>query len=46
MQEVNVSKNSKSYDCTPHPSHGQIPLKLICEMSLVSNFVTSHWKES
>lgn len=31
FKEVNVSKNSKSYYCTAHPNHIQIPLKIICE---------------
>lgn len=31
FKEVDVSKNSKSYYCTAHPNHIQIPLKIICE---------------
>lgn len=31
FKEVNVSKNSKSYYCSAHPNHIQMPLKIICE---------------
>lgn len=30
-KEINVSENSSSYNCSPHPNHIQIPLKTICK---------------